>query len=620
MIAAYATAMSRAQGERLEFRFEGPAGVAVHDATNDRLMLAARVEGPSWVLDIPEDWPSSLYRARFTEGDPEPDVLLPRATGELPGTPREQDDEVYFVVRQAEPVAPVLVSIPFATWQAYNRGGVPGESIYWTEQPDRAARVTFDRPGGGPPPERWEDGLLRWLGPAGYQVEYCSGFDLSLDLLSRYRLLIVNGHDEYWTAGMRDACEEYVRRGGNIAFLSGNTCWWQIRMEGREMVCYRDAATDPVEDPRLTTVEWSNAPVLRPENTLTGTSFRAGAGTWGPYMRLMREESYTARFADHWVFAGTELTDGDKFGLGALGYETDAAEFSEVMGVPRATCRDGTPPSFVVLATADLRHWSVGGQGGWATMGVFTSGLGTVFNAASVNWGNTIHDPVVERITRNVIDRLSRPAEPDWEVIGPAADIRALAAAGSVLYGVTADGVLMHRELCAQNLPWQPIGWAGDVTCLDSPREAVGGLGTNLYGVTPDGVLRTRTNLWTDVTRTPEGTIALAVSDGTFFAATAADRLWALPFAEAGSPGWRDIGPAAGAISMSGMNGRLYALDSHGRIHARLPFTDRETEWSPFGHAPGALTLTAHAGHLITVDPAGHLRWRQAGRGDSTGP
>jgi hypothetical protein len=133
-----------------------------------------------------------------------------------------------------------------------------------------------------------------------------------------------------------------------------------------------------VDDPALTTVEWSSAPVSRPENSLTGVSFRNGAGTWGPSMPLMREESYTARFAGHWAFEGTGLTDGDKFGQGSLGYEIDAAEFTEVMGVPRVTCRDGTPASFVVLATADLRHWSSGGQGGWATMGVFSLGRGTV--------------------------------------------------------------------------------------------------------------------------------------------------------------------------------------------------------------------------------------------------
>ncbi|MBO3749354.1 hypothetical protein J5X84_25020 [Streptosporangiaceae bacterium NEAU-GS5] len=624
-IRAYATATSCAQGEALEFRLDARwAGVSVHDATNDRLMLATSVAGPVWTLPVPEDWPSSLYRARFVAGPPEPDVLIPRATGELPGVGVSPDDEVYFVVRPAVPGAtsPILVSIPFATWQAYNRAGIPGESVYWSEQPDRAARVTFDRPGGGPPPERWEDGMLRWFEPAGYPVEYCSGFDLSADLLAGYRLLIINGHDEYWSADMRDACEDFARRGGNIAFFAGNTCWWQIRMEGRTMICHRDPLADPVDDPALTTAEWSSAPVNRPENALTGVSFRHGAGTWGPEMGLMREESYTARFAGHWVFEGTGLTDGDKFGQGALGYETDAAEFEEILGVPRVTCRDGTPPSFVVLATADLRHWSAYGQGGWATMGVFTLGRGTVFNAATVNWGNTLHDPVVERITRNVIDRLSRPGRTagrtegrtGWEVIGPVGDLRALAAAGSRLYAVNADGELLTRELCGQNLRWQPIGAACGVRCLGIPREAAAGLGTGLYGVTGSGLLRYREATpgpaeWTDVGPAPPGTIALAAQNNTFFAATADGRLWAMPFTAL--PVWSEIGDSATAVCLSGANGRLYALGADHHIRTRLPVIG-PAAWSGLGDAPGATVLAAYAGRLVSAGTAQPVRWRPA--------
>ena len=142
---------------------------------------------------------------------------------------------------------------------------------------------------------------------------------------------------------------------------------------------------------------------------MTGLYFRLGAGCWGPGMATMLEDAYTARFADHWVFEGTGLTDGDEFARARSGYETDAADIVDVGGVPRATGRDGTPPSFAVLATADLRHWSEHGQGGAATMGVFESGAGTVFNAGTVNWGAELADPVVARITRNVLDRLAGP-------------------------------------------------------------------------------------------------------------------------------------------------------------------------------------------------------------------
>ncbi|NEE28197.1 hypothetical protein G3M53_22375, partial [Streptomyces sp. SID7982] len=101
-------------------------------------------------------------------------------------------------------------------------------------------------------------------------------------------------------------------------------------------------------------------------------------------------------------------------------YETDSCALEWTGEVPRATGVDGTPASFVVLATADLRHWREYGQGGSATMGVFRLGAGTVFNAGTINWGSVLaDDPVVDRVTRNVLDRLGGTAPGDgWEAAG----------------------------------------------------------------------------------------------------------------------------------------------------------------------------------------------------------
>jgi hypothetical protein len=130
--------------------------------------------------------------------------------------------------------------------------------------------------------------------------------------------------------------------------------------------------------------------VNRPENHLLGVSFRRGAGCWND-LGAIDSARWTARFADHWVFAATGLADGDEFGGGTVGYETDAAETVDA-GVPRVTSCDGTPPEFVVLATSDLGHWRAVGQGGAATMGVYrSSGGGTVFNAATTGWGAGLH-------------------------------------------------------------------------------------------------------------------------------------------------------------------------------------------------------------------------------------
>ncbi|MET7423294.1 N,N-dimethylformamidase beta subunit family domain-containing protein [Dactylosporangium sp. NPDC005555] len=606
---AYSRATSCVAGTPLPFVVTGAATVVVTDAITGLVMCRDTVDGPTWTLPVPGSWPSSLYRATFA------------APGARPDIDGAGDDEAWFVVRPAVARAPILVSVPFSTWQAYNRAGVPGEGLYYAEEPTRAAAVTFDRPGGGPPPQRWEEPLLHWLRAARYPVEFCSNLDLHLDpgILDGHRMLIVCAHDEYWTWEQRDAVEGFVRRGGNLAVFGANTAWWQMRLEdgGRTMVCHRDATTDPMStvDPGRVTVEWSSAPVDRPENAMTGVSFRRGAGAWGDGMAVIGREAFTARFADHWVFDGTGLSDGDKFGQGTLGYETDAADIVEVDGVPRATGRDGTPPSFAVLATADLRHWRRYGQGGAATMGVFDLGAGTVFTAATVNWGKGLHDPVVDRITRNVLDRFCAPAPATgWTVIGPPADLHALTACDGALYAVAVDGGLLTREACAQNLPWRRIGDTPGALCLASPREAAGTMRQGLWAITGAGRLTYRdpaadATLWTDMTAAPPGARCLALCDAGLFAAADDDTLWYLPALELGTGDWRPAGPAGGTVALATLGGRLYGITAAGRVVSRPP-VPRPHPFTDVCDAAAGRALAAHAGRLVAAGPGTLLRHR----------
>jgi hypothetical protein len=84
------------------------------------------------------------------------------------------------------------------------------------------------------------------------------------------------------------------------------------------------------------------------------------------------------------------------------------------------TRRDGTPEGFSILALAPAswapdewqwyERWDSGRHGN-ACMGIrgVPTG-GTVFTAATTGWARGLHgeDPVVETITRNVLDRLSK--------------------------------------------------------------------------------------------------------------------------------------------------------------------------------------------------------------------
>jgi hypothetical protein len=611
-VRAYARQTSVAAGETLQLclgaevatdatvRISEFAGAVVDELT---VAVAARpvpadpAADHGWPVSadivVPAAWTSGLYAVDVTPSD-DPDR-----------------DRVLFVVRAASPATPIVVAVPFPTYHAYAyMGETPGASVYWNEQPDRARRVSVRRP--MPMSISWEDPILRWFAGGGRDVEYCSGYDLdNRSLLDRYRLLVCIGHDEYWSRGMRDTVEDWVADGGNVAFLTGNTCWWQFRLEdaGDTFVCYRDAAEDPLTGQRddLVTVEWGSAPVNRPENHLLGVSFRRGAGCWND-LSVMADAAWTARFADHWVFAGTGLADGAEFGRRTVGYETDAAETVDVTGVPRVTGRDGTPPDFVVLATADLRHWRTVGQGGAATMGVYrSSGGGTVFNAATTGLGAGLHpvaDAVVERITTNVLDRLSAPpAARGWEPVGHAEDVVAMVACENALFAANAAGTLWTREPAAQNLGWTDVGSAAGVGALASPREAVNGEPIGLYALvagrvryrSPDGAS------WTD-RRAAGGLIALAMSFLSYFGVTTADELVVVPIGDAAGQ-WQSVGDAGGATVLTNLNGRLFGagLDT---LVTRRPLLGPAT-WEPVADLPGpAAALAGHGGriYLATTD------------------
>jgi hypothetical protein len=258
---------------------------------------------------------------------------------------------------------------------------------------------------------------------------------------------------------MRDTVEGFIGRGGNAAFFSGNTAFWQVRVEDDAMVCWKDRA--PVADPVLGTADerrmsglWSHPRIGRPENALTGVSFcRGGYARCGGGVPS-GSGGYTVHRPDHWVFEGTDLRYGDVLGAEpvVVGYETDGCALALVDGRPVATHEDGTPASFVVLATSPARLWSnrpddgdvpaimrpgvyapaadgsvpgelevvaeqVGGDLGPETVARFAHGHcvmgtyergGTVFTTGCTDWAHGLgRDPRVDRVTANVLARLS---------------------------------------------------------------------------------------------------------------------------------------------------------------------------------------------------------------------
>ncbi|HEY7417112.1 MAG TPA: N,N-dimethylformamidase beta subunit family domain-containing protein [Ktedonobacteraceae bacterium] len=205
-----------------------------------------------------------------------------------------------FVVRNDASRAPILFQSSVLTYQAYNNWGdyslylgLNAQHQYISSQ--RAYVVSFDRPyardDGLGDFDRYEYNLLRWVEREGYNVSYSTDVDADLNPASllRHRLVLIAGHDEYWSTAMRDHFTAARDAGVSLAFFGANDSYWHIRLQNsplgldREVVCYKSAVLDPLAavEPQQTTVRWRDAPVNQPENALLGEMYNGiVAGAW----------------------------------------------------------------------------------------------------------------------------------------------------------------------------------------------------------------------------------------------------------------------------------------------------------------------------------------------------
>ena len=94
----------------------------------------------------------------------------------------------------------------------------------------------------GVPPQwrKYDVGFLRWLHATGKQPEYITETDLESirtgeELFALYDFVVFPGHTEYVTRHEYDLIESYRNLGGNLAFLSANNFFWEVRLEGRTL-------------------------------------------------------------------------------------------------------------------------------------------------------------------------------------------------------------------------------------------------------------------------------------------------------------------------------------------------------------------------------------------------
>jgi hypothetical protein len=284
---------------------------------------APHIDAACWpvtdVIPIAPEWTTGVYLARL--------ILT---SGEHAG----EDALVPFVVRPPlGQIAQILLQQPVTTAQAYNHWG--GKSLYASNSTDgvAAVKVSFDRPypawSVANLNARWPFGcdyqLLRYLERGGFDVAHTTDVDTHREpwSLAGHRLLMTSGHDEYWTRELRDAFDEALAAGVNLACMGANTAYWQTRFEDAErtMVEYRWRAQDPEPDRALKTEMFRNLDPPRPECLLWGVQYQDGLGRPAE----PRDYALTRESAGHPWLRDTGFEHPATL-KGLVGYEWDALQ------------------------------------------------------------------------------------------------------------------------------------------------------------------------------------------------------------------------------------------------------------------------------------------------------
>jgi hypothetical protein len=304
----------------------------------------------------------------------------------------------------------VLVVYPTNTVNAYNDEG--GRGSYTTP---RAYVTSFLRPAAIP---KFNNEFIKWNESA-YSFDYITDFDLEVyDSIRNYKMIIIIGHNEYWTRNARLNFDRFINSGKHGLILSGNTAWWQVRYSAdkTQMICYKNVLVDPEPDPLLKTIKWTSTslklkiiPSFGQDYSLGGYGTKIDSG-WNGYKILLPLSP---------ILAGTNLK-----------YENViSCVTSEYDGTYVIRSADKPHP---ILDTARLKFYKaelIGydlGSVSKTTVGTFiafqkTVTSGKIINMGSTNWCGVAgfrgpSGPTIKLITLNCINLLMN----DQNIFSPA--------------------------------------------------------------------------------------------------------------------------------------------------------------------------------------------------------
>jgi hypothetical protein len=355
----------------------GRVALQVYSAGSAPVGAAARGGYDSELGGLPVGAPESVVLRGATTR------VVPVQIGEWPSglyvvqvLGRDCRDYAPFVVNPRQPGrSRVLIVEPTNTWQAYNFEG--GDSWY-LDPAVHVVGLARSYVGDGLPGHfrMYDLGFLRWYWRTGKRADFVSDdalerFRDGRQLRRLYNLIVFPGHEEYVTPHVFNLIEQFRDLGGSLAFLSADDFFYRVEVSGTVM------------DGR---VRWRD--IGRPEAALLGAQY---AG-WQERLYPNRPFVVVDAQAAPWLFAGTGLHDGSRFGR--FGIEIDERAAS-------------SPPGTRVLAEIPNDF----GPGLSAEMTLYRRGHALVFDAGVMAYGGSADWPVISTMLNNLWRRLASPVD-----------------------------------------------------------------------------------------------------------------------------------------------------------------------------------------------------------------
>lgn len=321
-----------------------------------------------------------------------------------------------FVINDRYPKADFGIVLSTNTYQAYNNWG--GKSLYAYNSTNEKAATTvsfnrpYDRACGAGDFFTYEYPFIHWIEKKGYSVTYFSDTDIHKGILDRSSIkgLLIPGHDEYWSKSMRDSVEHHVNQGMNLGLFNANIGYWQVRLEqgSRNLVCYRDAAIDPIlkKNPMQVTTRFRSRYIQRPEDELFGVMYQGIPNRIYPMV---------IGKTDHWIFKGTTLRPGDCI-QGIVGGEIDNnmrnLKHVQIITHSPVSLKGYSQPIHDKKPEHDVDYSKTYSDMVW----VSRTGRGSIFSAGTFRWSVYLETKFpwvfknrnIERMTVNVLDHLKQ--------------------------------------------------------------------------------------------------------------------------------------------------------------------------------------------------------------------